>query len=163
MAASETSKPGFWLVVLRVCVCSPYVCRYNYSLSWLLCLNVCDSGVTWMTVGHLSLQVLSTSLCVVIVTCSLFTVCDSFLSREKNEREGERAETHAMCCAVTWGTKPHIQRPRGDEANEADDPIRTGAETQCSADSEDTHSLSSYVCFRAPTHLTARQAKKPRM
>ena len=89
MAASETSKPGFWLVVLRVCVCSPYVCRYNYSLSWLLCLNVCDSGVTWMTVGHLSLQVLSTSLCVVIVTCSLFTVCDSFLSREKNERGRE--------------------------------------------------------------------------
>ena len=121
--SSETSKPGFWLVCItclyglnRTCVGIIIL-----SLSWLISMSLMyvTLGVLheWRLVTCLSRSCLRRCVLWSWLVLSFYSVWLSFYLEKERERRVERAETHAMCCAVTWGTKPHIQRPRGDEAN----------------------------------------------
>ena len=103
-----------------------------------------------MTVGHLSLQVLSTSLCVVIVTCSLFLQCVTlFLSREGERERAERELKPTLCAAQLREGQSRTYNAHGEmkPTGGRDDPIRIGRRdtmlsrymTHSGHNSEDTH------------------------
>ena len=99
MAASETSKPGFWLVVLRVCVCVLRTCVGIIILSVGCCVLMYVTRVLheWRLVTCLSRSCLRRCVLWSWLVLSLQCVTPFYLARRTRERERELKPT--LCAA----------------------------------------------------------------